>query len=169
MPSVPPADTQPATRQRRRRTQAENFVRSAIAPVINAGVITANIIWKATKAVSGIVSPGSTWPVTSRNPTKFSPPIRPRACIRAEGQRVPDQHPEDSDRGDAEEVRHQHGEHVLGPDHAAIKQGEAGGHEQHERGADQHPRGIAGVDLQGRSSVRWAACARASPGGPDGF
>src|SRR5581483_12362618 len=36
-------------------TQAENFIRSAMAPVISAGVITANIIWKATNTRGGMV------------------------------------------------------------------------------------------------------------------
>ena len=36
--------------------KVENFFRSANAPVMSAGVITANIIWKSMKAVCGIVA-----------------------------------------------------------------------------------------------------------------
>ena len=36
-------------------TYAENFMRSAKAPEISAGVMTANIIWKATNASAGTV------------------------------------------------------------------------------------------------------------------
>ena len=35
---------------------AENFIRSANAPVISAGVMTANIIWNSMKAWCGIVA-----------------------------------------------------------------------------------------------------------------
>ena len=34
----------------------ENFIRSAKAPVISAGVMTANIIWKSMNAVCGMVA-----------------------------------------------------------------------------------------------------------------
>ena len=37
----------------RKTTQARNFIRSAMAPVMRAGVMMANIIWKATKAKGG--------------------------------------------------------------------------------------------------------------------
>ena len=36
------------------QNQAENFIRSAIAPVMSAGVITANISWNAEKDSGGI-------------------------------------------------------------------------------------------------------------------
>jgi hypothetical protein len=36
--------------------KVENFLRSANAPVMRAGVITANIIWNSMKAVWGIVA-----------------------------------------------------------------------------------------------------------------
>ena len=51
------------------------------------------------------------------------------------------------DEPEAEEVLHQHREHVLGPHHAAVEQRQARRHEHHERGAHQHPRGVARVDL----------------------
>ena len=37
------------------RDKPLNFIRSAYAPVISAGVITANIIWKSMKAWCGMV------------------------------------------------------------------------------------------------------------------
>ena len=40
-----------------KRRMAENFIRSANAPMINAGVIAANVNWNATKIYSGITTP----------------------------------------------------------------------------------------------------------------
>jgi hypothetical protein len=51
-----------------------NFNRSAVAPVISAGVMTANIIWKATKAMPGM-SPSRL--VTSARKRKSKLPIHP--------------------------------------------------------------------------------------------
>ena len=42
------------THSPRNQTHADHFMRSAIAPVISAGVITANIIWYARNAYGGI-------------------------------------------------------------------------------------------------------------------
>ena len=36
---------------------AENFIRSANAPIISAGVIAANVSWKATNTSSGMTTP----------------------------------------------------------------------------------------------------------------
>ena len=36
---------------------AENFIRSATAPMISAGVIAANVSWKITKVSSGMTTP----------------------------------------------------------------------------------------------------------------
>ena len=61
------------------RTKALNRLRSAKAPVIRAGVIAANIIWKPAKSTNGTVvayvSDGSR-PTPLKN-AKSSPPIRP--------------------------------------------------------------------------------------------
>ncbi len=50
-------------------------MRSAKAPAISAGVITANIIWKAQKARCGTEPLASK--ATPRRPTKSKPPMRP--------------------------------------------------------------------------------------------
>src|SRR5438876_12089982 len=56
---------------------AENFFRSANAPVMSAGVMTANIIWKSMSTWGGIVfeyaSKGAT--PTPRSPNHSSPPM----------------------------------------------------------------------------------------------
>jgi hypothetical protein len=58
---------------------AENFLRSAKAPVISAGVMIANIIWKIMNTEWGMVfeyaSNGS--PPTPRRPIQSSPPMMP--------------------------------------------------------------------------------------------
>lgn len=58
------------------RPQAVNFARSAIAPLIRAGVMMANISWKAEKAVTGIVPARSFRPMPCI-PRKSRFPIRP--------------------------------------------------------------------------------------------
>ncbi len=45
-------------------TSAENFMRSAKAPTISAGVMIAKVIWKVMKTDSGIV-PASEWALSS--------------------------------------------------------------------------------------------------------
>jgi hypothetical protein len=50
----------------------------------------------------------------------------------AEGQGVADDHPLDGDQGQGEVHEHERGEHVLLPDHAPVKEGQPGRHEQHE-------------------------------------
>jgi hypothetical protein len=54
---------------------AENRIRSANAPAMSAGVITANIIWNAANAMCGTV-PRSTIAIPCR-PTKSNPPMSP--------------------------------------------------------------------------------------------
>ena len=56
-------------------THAGQRMRSAIAPVISAGVMTANVSWNATNASAGIV-PATSLPIPSR-PTKSKLPIKP--------------------------------------------------------------------------------------------
>ena len=55
-----------------------NFIRSAPVPASSAAVITQNIIWKAAKAIGGIVSvyPG-TGSCALAKPANFSPPMKP--------------------------------------------------------------------------------------------
>ena len=59
--------------------KVENFFRSAKAPVMRAGVMTANIIWKSMKAWWGMVAAyvGFGSAPTPRSPTHSSPPMIP--------------------------------------------------------------------------------------------
>ena len=57
--------------------KAWNFIRSANAPVIKAGVMTANMHWKATKASSGIVPFARTVMPMPVRPTLSKEPIKP--------------------------------------------------------------------------------------------
>ncbi len=50
------------------KTQAENFIRSATAPEIRAGVMMANIIWNTMNS--------RTSPSTPLSPRKSSPPMK---------------------------------------------------------------------------------------------
>ena len=53
-------------------TYAENFNRSAVAPVISAGVMIANVIWNAQNSTNGIVSvPKNPFASGSAGPTSF--------------------------------------------------------------------------------------------------
>ncbi len=65
----------------------------------------------------------------------------------AERQREAEQHPQRGDDADRQHAHHQHVEHGLGADHAAVEEGKARGHEQHERGAHEDPGGVACVDV----------------------
>ena len=56
-------------------THAAHRVRSAIAPVISAGVITANVSWNATNATVGIEPKAVS--AVSFSPTKSRLPIQP--------------------------------------------------------------------------------------------
>ena len=59
------------------------------------------------------------------------------------GKRVTDQHPTDRDCSQAIHVHHEHVEHVLGPEHAAIEQRQPRHHEEHHRCSRNHPRDVA--------------------------
>ncbi|MNE37730.1 hypothetical protein D3C80_1315970 [compost metagenome] len=66
-----------------------------------------------------------------------------------EGQAVAVEDPQHADQAGDGEALHHHRKDVLGTDHAAVEQRQAGdGHEQDQRGGRQHPGGIAAV--QGR-------------------
>ena len=56
-------------------THAGQRIRSAIAPVISAGVITAKVNWKAEKAIVGMVP--ETWLPMSFRPMKSKLPMKP--------------------------------------------------------------------------------------------
>jgi hypothetical protein len=59
---------------------AENFMRSAKAPAISAGVMMAKVIWKVTKTVSGTVPDSESMP-TPRSSTLSKPPTKERRFV----------------------------------------------------------------------------------------
>lgn len=64
-----------------------NFILPAIAPVIRAGVMTANIIWKPAKSASGISSPlVLSEMLTLLKPRKSKPPITPPTSLPKESE-----------------------------------------------------------------------------------
>ena len=63
------------------------FILPAIAPVISAGVITANIIWKPANKASGISRPlVLSVMLTFLNPRKSNPPIKPPISLPKESE-----------------------------------------------------------------------------------
>ena len=127
-------------------THAPHRMRSAIAPVISAGVITANVIWNATNTSVGID------PVAlvrhAVQPEVIEVADNPAVPGAAERQAVSEEHPENRDDSHCKEVLHQHCEHVLRADHAAVEQRQSRCHEQHQGRGGQHPRGISRVDFR---------------------
>ena len=125
-----------------------------MAPVISAGVITANIIWNATNAIGGIV-PRRVVDVGQEREVEVADP----AVGAAEGDREADDRPEHADETHREDVLHQHAEHVLRAHHAAVEEREAGGHEGHECCRGQHPGGVSCVHDGGTvDDRRFRAC-----------
>ena len=55
------------------QSRAENFIRSAKAPVISAGVMIAKVIWKVMKTLSGIVPLSASTVMPRRNRRDRSP------------------------------------------------------------------------------------------------
>ena len=89
------------------------------------------------------------------------------AVIVAEREAVPDEQPHHGDQGDRDETHHDHVEDALGADHAAVEQGQARRHEQHEGGADQQPGGCAGIDCFGHVSFSSRVAGRPQRGTDD--
>ena len=56
---------------------AENFIRSAMAPEISAGVMMANIIWNAMNRMCGIVDPSCGSRPTPFKKANSKPPMNP--------------------------------------------------------------------------------------------
>ena len=66
----------------------------------------------------------------------------------AESERVAEDGPEDGDQAHHGEALHHGAEDVFSANQAAVEEREAGaGHEQNERGGDEHP-GVVGVHLR---------------------
>ena len=61
-------------------SMAENFMRSAKAPTIRAGVMMAKVIWKVTKTVSGTVPVRESMP-TPRRKALSRPPMKDAALV----------------------------------------------------------------------------------------
>jgi hypothetical protein len=67
--------------------------------------------------------------------------------VADEGQRIAERHPENRDDRDGREALRHRRQHVLLAHHAGIEQRQAGyRHHQYQRGGDDHPRGIGGID-----------------------
>ena len=115
----------------RNQTHAENFMRSAIAPVISAGVMIANISWNAENDSGGIDSvpkPGrrdvfATSCIHARSKLPIHLPVPRNASEYTHAAQST------LDEAHAEEVLHEHAEHVLGPHHAAVEQRQPRRHE----------------------------------------
>ena len=134
-------------RARRTGARAENLMRSAKAPTMSAGVMQAKVIWKTTKASSGMTTPAENVSTTRAGRHAGEEHLRQAADIAVqraavgEGEAVAVDHPDHHhEAGDGEDL-HQHREHVLGAHEAAVEQRQAGdGHQQHERGRDRASR-----------------------------
>ena len=74
--------------------------------------------------------------------------------VAVEGQRVADERPRDRRDGERRDAHHERVQRVLRPHEARVEQAQADRHEQDERGRDEHPCGVAGVDLAGGGKQR---------------
>ena len=78
---------------------------------------------------------------------------QPRNIV-TERQRVPIQHPQHRHQTHRTDTHHDHVQHVLRADHAAIEKSQAGRHQQHQRGTGQHPRSVTGIrDTHSRETI----------------
>ena len=140
---------------------AENFRRSAVAPVINAGVMIANVIWNAQNSTNGMVEEREEV-VGLRLAEQCGPDVlhpgelevadEPSVAGVAERQAEDHGDPEHAEDAHREEVLHEHAEHVLAADHAPVEEGEAWRHEQDQCGGCQHPGGVSGIHASSSSS-----------------
>ena len=106
---------------------AENFIRSAVAPVISAGVMMANVIWNAQNSTNGMVRNaeevvGLRLAEQCRSdvlhPCELEVADEPAVAGVAERQAEHHREPEHAEDAHREEVLHEHAEHVLAADHA---------------------------------------------------
>ena len=126
-PSARPACTRGSTQSPMNQTHAENCMRSAIAPVISAGVMIANISWNAEeqRAAGSSARTRSARPcATSCIHARSKLPMQVARARRTRASRATTAH-RTLTMPEAEEVLHQHAEHVLRPDHAAVEQRQA--------------------------------------------
>ena len=119
-------------------TQTLNFMRSAMAPRISAGVMIANIAWNMMKTYSGMLRGGvAKFAVTESIVTPASPTfdeVADPGVAAVEGEAVADQDPQDADDAGGDEALHQDVEDVLGAHQAAVEQRQTRQrHHQHQR------------------------------------
>src|SRR3954464_7404644 len=155
--------------------QVLNFARSAMAPETRATAMMAKTAWKATKAVAGMPPAaavpaaaaegvGGVAPARCRACRGVSRDVavdlvheaaqaevregvahQAAANVGAEGLAVAPEDPHRADRAHRDERHHHHVEDALGANHAAVEEGETGGHEQDQGGSCQDPRGVPTV------------------------
>ena len=123
---------------------APKRIRSTTAPETSATVMMQNVAWKAKNRRCGIVEPVARLEadVLQERVVEAADDL----VAVAEGERVADGRPghrRDRDRRDA---HHERVERVLRAHEPRVEEAERGGHEQDERGGDEHPRGVARVD-----------------------
>ena len=122
-----------------RTAKAAKRMRSANAPVMRAGVMTANMHWKATKASSGIVP-------FSRTLADLVEAADEAADVRAERHGITEDDPLNGDHRDDEETLHDGRQDVLAADHAAVEERETRCHYKDQGCTDEHPGRIASVN-----------------------
>src|SRR6185436_14124784 len=82
----------------------------------------------------------------------LEPPVLGRVSeqvgdIVTERHRVAVEHPQHRHHTHGADAHHHHVEHALGANHAPVEERQSWGHQEHQRGTCQHPRGVAGVRL----------------------
>ena len=83
------------------------------------------------------------------SPAHSRPPIKPSKLVGSERQAVAEEHPLERDHPQHDEALLERGQHVLAPDHAAVEEAQAGRHQHHQGGADQHEGRVGPVDGRG--------------------
>ena len=112
----------------------------------------AKVIWNAMKTVSGMVprqrlhgDPGK---------EQLAESTHEQAAF-VEGDAVAPEGPQNAHEPGNREALHEHRKHVLAAHHPRVEERQSGnGHEKHERGRGQHPRGIARAQLVRRRRRR---------------
>jgi hypothetical protein len=130
-------------------------MRSAKAPLMSAGVIAANMAWKATNASAGTVPRSS--PVRPFKEDVVQPSDE-SGLARPERQRVADHEPERRHQRYRRDGMHHRRQHVLTPDEAAVEQRERRRHQQHHGARDEQPRGVSSIGLHERASMAQRGC-----------
>jgi len=74
--------------------------------------------------------------------------------VRAKSQRVSKQNPLNGNQTDREKTLHNRAECIFTAAHSTVKERQGRGHQENQRGAEQHEGRIAGIDLGGDSIRR---------------